>query len=100
MPFEFVDNSAPIGQVARKRIRRHVAVGKNAGKTLARPSRKKAFILRAEPHTPRIPGPLDRSEYDKPVPSSIGRQIGDGLSVMCIPTTLSPGFQRIVQKGT
>lgn len=98
MLFEFVDNSSPIGRVARKRIRSHVAVGKNAGKTVVRPSRKNASVLRAE-HTLGTPGPLYTSKCDKIVPSSIGRQIGDGLSVMCIPTTLSPGFRRIVQKG-
>lgn len=99
MPFEFVDNNAPIGRAARKRIRSHVAAGKNAGKTLVRPSRKKAFVLRAENHPPKIPEPSNELKYDIFMSSEIGRQIGDGLSVMRIPSALSPGFRRIVQKG-
>ena len=41
MPLEFIDNSATIDRAARRRIRSHVALGRNAGKTLVRPSRKK-----------------------------------------------------------
>lgn len=82
MPFQFVDNNAPIGRAARKNIRSHVAIGKNAGKTLVRRSRTKAFVLK--PHIP--------STFEIPC------QIGDGLSGICIPTTLSPRFRPIVQK--
>ncbi|KFY40147.1 hypothetical protein V494_03620 [Pseudogymnoascus sp. VKM F-4513 (FW-928)] len=42
MAFEFVDNNAPIDRAVRRRIRSHVAIGKNAGRTLVRPSRTKA----------------------------------------------------------
>jgi hypothetical protein len=41
--FEFIDNNAPISRSVRKRIRSHAATGKNAGKVISRPSRKKAL---------------------------------------------------------
>ncbi|KAK3293589.1 uncharacterized protein B0H64DRAFT_327211 [Chaetomium fimeti] len=44
MKFEFVDNSGAIDGTARKRIRSHVAIGRNAGKKISRPSKKKALL--------------------------------------------------------
>lgn len=42
MPFEFIDNTAPVDTAARQRIRRQAALGKNLGRKLSRPSRKQA----------------------------------------------------------
>jgi hypothetical protein len=53
MPFEFIDNNAPIDRASRKRIRSHVAKGKNVGRKVVRPSRIKAFGRKAETATAR-----------------------------------------------
>ncbi|KAH6614439.1 hypothetical protein B0J18DRAFT_300899 [Chaetomium sp. MPI-SDFR-AT-0129] len=50
--FEFVDNTT-IDRAARRRIRSHVATGRNAGKKLSRPSRKK--MLTSGPRRARNP---------------------------------------------
>ena len=41
MKFQFVDNNGAVDGAARKQIRSHVAKGRNAGRKLSRPSRKK-----------------------------------------------------------
>jgi hypothetical protein len=100
MPFEFVDNSAVIDRATRRRIRSHVAVGKNRGKLVVRPSRKEAFLLKGKIYIPeeamKDKGHLERSKHVVP---EIERQIGDGLSVLSLPGSWSPGFKGAVQKG-
>ena len=43
MQLEFIDNNSTGDEAVRRRIRSHVAIGRNAGKKLARPSRRKAL---------------------------------------------------------
>jgi hypothetical protein len=104
MPFEFVDNNAAIDRAARRRIRSHVAMGRNAGKTLVRPSRKKAFRLRVQTATAltRIPKLVEDAhdfESNKKMVPEIERQVGDGLSVLSFPEQMTPRSRRLVQRG-
>lgn len=103
MPFEFVDNNAAFDHATKKRIRIHVARGKNRGRKLARPSRKKALDRTSANTTAviHVPKLVEESRsmdcLQKRIPG-IERQVGDGLSVLSIPeqTSASSGF---VQRG-
>ncbi|KAH6848153.1 hypothetical protein B0I37DRAFT_308737 [Chaetomium sp. MPI-CAGE-AT-0009] len=53
MKFEFVDNSGTIDGTTRKRIRSHVAIGRNAGKKISRPSKKALLNKAARAKTPQ-----------------------------------------------
>ncbi len=46
MKFQFVNNNGAVDGAARKQIRSHVAMGRNAGRKLSRPSRKKLLTAR------------------------------------------------------
>ena len=46
MKFQFVDNNGAVDGAVRKQIRSHVAQGRNAGRKLSRPSRKKSRTAR------------------------------------------------------
>lgn len=102
MPFQFVDNTASIDRDARKKIRSHVAIGRNAGKRHSRPSRKEAFVLptkttiqTAVQSTPNL---ISDENVDEA--SEIERQIGDELSVLCLPAPLiSPGSRPMIRRG-
>ncbi|KAH6884390.1 hypothetical protein B0T10DRAFT_130463 [Thelonectria olida] len=99
MPFEFIDNNS-IDSAARKRIRSHAALGKNAGRTLARSSRKKAQAPRVMTATTliRIPKTVqdaflaDRNEDAVP---EIERQVADGV---CFPVQLASESRRLAQR--
>ncbi|KAK4038132.1 hypothetical protein C8A01DRAFT_17750 [Parachaetomium inaequale] len=66
MKFEFVDNTAIDGS-ARRRIRSHVATGRNAGKKLSRPSRRKALESRAtRAQSPRATAALVQAKGSQP----------------------------------
>jgi hypothetical protein len=91
MPFEFIDNNATIDRASRRRIRSHVAKGKNVGRKLVRPSRIKAFGRKAESakaptHIPEVfeeEGEKEAAHNLRTHPSivrQIERQIGDGFS--------------------
>lgn len=107
MPIEFIDNNAAIGRVARKRIRSHVAMGRNAGKTLVRPSRKSTGP--AIPNTTgvvRFPKILeDRHDSTSRNLSirdrcyEIERPVGDVLSIFSIPKPLNSESAGLVEKG-
>ena len=43
MNFEFINNNVAVDGAVRKQIRCHVAKGRNLGKKLSQPSRKKAY---------------------------------------------------------
>ncbi|RDW84262.1 hypothetical protein BP6252_01852 [Coleophoma cylindrospora] len=73
MPFAFVDNNAAIDHAARRKIRSHVARGRNAGKTVVRPSRKKAETTAAA---------LVRLAGEARDQMLLHRQIGDRLSMV------------------
>ena len=104
MPFEFVDNNAAIDHAARRRIRSHVATGKNAGRTLIRPSRTKAAReARARPIAaivcvPRVVADARRMEVEEE-DCAIERMIGDGLSVFSFPEQGNVKARRVVQSG-
>ncbi|KAH8897939.1 hypothetical protein GQ53DRAFT_818191 [Thozetella sp. PMI_491] len=94
MPFQFIDNSSEIGPAARRRIRSHAATGKNLGRTIVRPSRKKAVIVK-----PRYgPPPSQLPPKAQDLSPTIERQIGDGLSVLLLPANLSRD-PSVVQRG-
>jgi len=104
MPFEFVDNNAAISCSARKRIRSHVAMGRNAGKKLLRPSRKKASGLRVGTVI-ELASILRPEENDhelkrgREIIPRFERQVGDGLSVLSFPEQLTPASKSLVQRG-
>ncbi|KAL4876073.1 hypothetical protein BJY04DRAFT_148587 [Aspergillus karnatakaensis] len=89
MPFEFIDNSVTIDRATRKRIRTRAATGKNANRTLARPSKVTAlktnaavpFLAPASLQV--IRGAVDDSIEDDEGGIQIGIQapVGDGISV-------------------
>lgn len=106
MPFEFVDNNAPIDRVARRRIRSHVATGKNAGRTLVRQSRVKNDDREAGGRTvaaivriPRVVADARRKEVEFEADCAIERVIGDSLSVFSFPEQGNVKSRRIVQSG-
>jgi hypothetical protein len=100
MPFEFVNNNDTIDPASRRRIRSHVAKGKNVGRKLVRPSRIKAFERKAQggtalDHIPSRPKVREGDEQNEQegeeeeahhlessqcVVHQIERQVGDGLS--------------------
>jgi hypothetical protein len=105
MSYAFVDNAAVNDRATRRRIRSHVAKGRNTGKTIVRPSRVKAFGLKAR----IIQTPVGTSNFVQDVNDvegckemlpEIERQVGDGLSVLSFPEQLTPGSTRLVQRGT
>lgn len=104
MSFQFVDNNATINGAARRRIRSHVAMGRNAGKKIARPSRKEAFGQRIKTSTtliriPKVIEDIHDSESSGDILLRLGRQVGDGLSVLSFPEQLTAGSKGLVQKG-
>ncbi len=97
MPFEFIDNTTAIDRAARRRIRSHVAMGKNAGKTLVRRSR-----IKKAPNSNVYSDAIEtsRGTNDKKYVSlEIERQLGDGLSVLSLPRQVTPESISLVQKG-
>ncbi|KIM99089.1 hypothetical protein OIDMADRAFT_127640 [Oidiodendron maius Zn] len=102
MPFQFVDNTVSIDRDARKKIRSHVATGRNAGKRHSRPSRKEAFVLPSKTTIQTAVQSTSNLISDKNVDavSEIERQIGDELSVLCLPAPLiSPGSRPMVRRA-
>jgi hypothetical protein len=103
MVFAFVDNNATIDRAARKRIRSHVAIGRNAGKTIVRSSREKAVGLGAIAASARNPTVkcVEKARYSKNEEDLVPifyRQVGDGLSVVSFPE--QPAVSKdLVQKG-
>ncbi|OKL61371.1 hypothetical protein UA08_03704 [Talaromyces atroroseus] len=104
MPFEFIDNNARIDSIARKRIRKLAATGKNAGKTVVRPSKIKAFkeqarhptiLTRLEERTSENP---QKTVSEDPV-LTVERQIGDVLCFLSSSTKLSPTSQVLAKRG-
>jgi hypothetical protein len=94
MSFEFVDNNATIDRASRRRIRSHVAKGKNVGRKLMRPSRIKTFGRKAESatapkHVPNVEADNEDEEEEEAVLNlkisryvvrEIERQVGNGFS--------------------
>jgi hypothetical protein len=106
MPFEFVDNNATIDRAARRRIRSHVATGKNVGRTIVRPSRMKAESREAGIRSaaaivcvPRVVADARNAKEVEEGGCAIERMIGDGLSVLSFPEQRSDKARGIVQRG-
>ncbi|KAL4910129.1 hypothetical protein BDW74DRAFT_173596 [Aspergillus multicolor] len=80
MSFVFIDNNADIDRATRKRIRTHAATGKNANRTLTRPSRTKAIVRKDSSATPfRVPETITRARRDKTADEEVPRPVTDGL---------------------
>jgi hypothetical protein len=106
MPFEFIDNNARIDRKTRKRIRSLVATGKNAGKTVVRPSRIKAFKEQSKYPTAfsSVPGngdlkQQDRSSHDETPSSKIERPIGDDLFFTFTSNQLNTASRYLAKRG-
>ncbi|KAL4777377.1 hypothetical protein BDW60DRAFT_202274 [Aspergillus nidulans var. acristatus] len=81
MAFEFVNNNTPIDSAARRRIRAHAATGKNANRTLTRPS--KAVVLRRNVAVPFLtPEAIRRLQRDSKANAEIERPVTDGLQFL------------------
>ncbi|KAI5459123.1 hypothetical protein BGZ63DRAFT_271394 [Mariannaea sp. PMI_226] len=99
MAFQFIDNSS-IDGATRKRIRSHAALGKNAGKTLNRPSRKNAQRPRVMTATAlvRVPKAVRdtyKSERNEPPVPELERQIDDGI---CFPVELAAESRQLARQ--
>lgn len=106
MPFEFVDNNAAIDRAARRRIRSHVAIGKNVGRTIVRPSRAKTDAREAESQSiaaivcvPHVVADARNQEVVEEGSCAIERMVGDVLSVFSFPEQDSVRSRRVVQTG-
>lgn len=109
MPFEFIDNNASIDRKTRKRIRSLVATGKNAGKTVVRPSRIKAFKEQSKYPIAfsSVSGTVElrqqdfsSSSPDETTPSpEIERPIGDDLFFTFTSNQLNPASRYLAKRG-
>jgi hypothetical protein len=106
MRFEFIDNNSLVDAAARQRVRKHAATGKNIGRKLSRPSKKRPGCAKPAVQSKVVmDNPLLHQRlgnFDKPVDpdedggqsrfNKIERQIGDGLKLIIFPTneTLTP----------
>ena len=119
MQFEFIDGNTTIDGTARRRIRSHVALGRNAGRKLARPSRTNApaGVTRAQTmaaliRTPSRVEQIARRDDDNPDGNNgkdatllsmadLPRQVGDTLSLVSLPTQQHAGKSKaLVGKST
>jgi hypothetical protein len=103
IPFEFVDNNAKIDRASRRRIRSHVAKGKNVGRKVVRPSSDRAFGRTAEKTAAIRPLPkcaegAHHLENSKHVDCQIGHQLGDGLS-LCISLEETPKSRGLILRA-
>ncbi|KAL4754724.1 hypothetical protein BDW72DRAFT_117553 [Aspergillus terricola var. indicus] len=93
MAFEFVNNNTAIDSAARRRIRIHAATGKNANRTLTRPS--KAVVLRGNVAVPfRNPEAIRRLHRDSKVNAKVERPVTDGLQFLIPVPASSRGLVR------
>ncbi|KFY93114.1 hypothetical protein V498_04558 [Pseudogymnoascus sp. VKM F-4517 (FW-2822)] len=104
MPFEFVDNNAAIDRAARRRIRSHVAIGKNVGRTIVRPSRAKVDAREAGSRpiaaivcVPHVVAEARNQEVEEEGKCAIEPMVGDVLSVFSFPEQTSVRSRRVVQ---
>ncbi|KUL85903.1 hypothetical protein ZTR_06407 [Talaromyces verruculosus] len=109
MPFEFIDNNARMDRKTRKRIRSLVATGKNAGKTVVRPSRIKAFKEQSKYPTAfsSVPGRVELRQRDFSSSSpddtasspGIERPIGDDLFFTFTSNQLNPASRFLAKRA-
>ncbi|KAM0129915.1 hypothetical protein ACHAP3_007652 [Botrytis cinerea] len=92
MPFEFINN-AEINRAARKRIRSHVALGRNAGKKLVRPSKMRPTGMKRVVTSAGInlEGAqidsirLEQKDSEENSMYEIERQVGDSITCLSLP---------------
>lgn len=92
MPFEFINN-AEINRAARKRIRSHVALGRNAGKKLVRPSKMRSTGMKRVVTSAAISLEsaqidsirLEQKDSEENSMYEIERQVGDSISCLSLP---------------
>ncbi|KAL4820251.1 hypothetical protein BDW67DRAFT_181326 [Aspergillus spinulosporus] len=95
MAFVFVNNNTAIDSAARRRIRTHAATGKNANRTLTRPS--KAVVLRGNVAVPfRTPETIRRLQKDSKANEEIERPVTDGLQ---FPIPVPPRSRGLVRQA-
>ncbi|KAL4974810.1 hypothetical protein BDW66DRAFT_167549 [Aspergillus desertorum] len=95
MPFEFINNNTAIDSVARRRIRAHAATGKNASRTLTRPS--KADALKGNAAVPfRVPEAIKKLQRDSNVNAEVERPVTDGLR---FPVPIPAKSRGLVRQG-
>ncbi|KFY62870.1 hypothetical protein V496_04345 [Pseudogymnoascus sp. VKM F-4515 (FW-2607)] len=106
MPFEFVDNNAAIDRAARRRIRSHVAIGKNVGRTIVRPSRAKVDAREAGSRpiaaivcVPHVVAEARNQEVEEEGKCAIEPMVGDVLSVFSFPEQTNVRSRRVVQSA-
>lgn len=101
MSFAFIDNTIAIDHATRRRIRSHAAIGRNAGKSLVRSSKKGEYkpIVMSTADLSCIPDMVwdayELKRHQQTIPE-IERQVGDGL---CFPGKMSPGSRHLARKG-
>jgi len=92
MPFEFINN-AEINRAARKRIRSHVALGRNAGKKLVRPSKMRPTGMKRVVTSAGINLEaaqidsirLEQKDSEENSMYEIERQVGDSITCLSLP---------------
>lgn len=106
MPIQFIDNRSAIDHATRKRIRSHVAMGRNVGKTIVRRSKTKAHELRVKTtlaiiHTPKVVRDQDHEDdlvRKKGQVLEVEQPIGDWLSILSFEQK-NIGSRKLVQLG-
>ncbi|KAF7921859.1 hypothetical protein EAE99_007622 [Botrytis elliptica] len=83
MPFEFINN-ATIDDAVRKRIRSHVALGRNAGKKLVRPSKMRPTRMKRVVTSACINLSSAQIDSENTI-YEIERQVGDNISCLSFP---------------
>lgn len=104
MPFEFIDNSLRIDRKTRRRIRSFVATGKNAGKTVIRPSRIKAFKEQSKYPTAffNVQAHAELRQNDSSsneTTPAIERPIGDDICYLFTSKQLNPASRSLAKRG-
>jgi hypothetical protein len=115
MRFEFIDNNSLVNSAVRQRVRKHAATGKNAGRKLSRPSKKKSGCAKpatqamAAINEPLLHRGLQSSDKTADLDEGSGelgsnkleRQIDDGLTFVFVPTneSLTLRSKSIVQRS-
>ena len=96
MSFEFINNAA-IDHMARRRIRSHVAKGKNVGKIL--PPRRKQLKRATPAHLPVTASSTLGPENDE-VALVLDRGVGDNLAACWFPIVPNQQSRKLILKGS
>ena len=99
MGFQFIDNNTSIGPDARRRIRCHAASGKNVGRTITRPSKKKARELDCKTAATSANALQISTASPQEIGRLLERQLDDGVSLLALPADVSQEPPGLVHKG-